>query len=479
MHSKGTRLTGLWYVPLLLAGVVFVGSAAVAAPPGTTESGTMNVGSKRIEPAPRAKVLIVAETYQGIPVGFTTDGHPFRGNADAAVTLVEYTDYVCPFCARYFQQTLPVLLDKYGRSGQVKFVVDDFPLDSLHPTAPQGAAAAACVAEQGAARFWQMHDALFKDQQEWGRLPDPASFLADAAKKTGVNMNTYKQCMTSGRVKAQVEQRVAASKALGFTGTPSFQFVQQKTGKTYTLVGAQPVDVFATWLDALLAGKEPPQTQKPARPELPEWAKAEGLAPDPKRPGFTVAGDPYKGNPSAKLVLVEFGDFQCASCQRHVLATQPELDKRFVESGDVLWVVKHFPLRIHSHAPVAAAAAECAGDQGKFWAMHHLLFERMEQWSTGDDADAALARLASELKLDGVGFSACLKGRTALERVLRDLYDGQAIGIRSIPAFILLHGGTSYVLTGARSTEQFAATLEQQLEAAKSQAKGADTLANR
>lgn len=468
------------YLRFLLAAVLTVaGEAAWGAPQTALDSETKAAAGKQINTAPRARAPTAVETYQGTPVGFTADGRPFRGNPDAAVTLVEYTDYVCPFCARYFQQTLPALLEKYARSGQVKFVVDDFPLDSLHPTAPQGAAAAACVAEQGATRFWQMHDALFKGQQEWGRLPDPAGFLADAAKKTGVNMKRYNQCIASDRVKAQVKQRIAASKALGFTGTPSFQFVQQTTGKTYTLVGAQPLDVFATWIDALLAGKEPPKAREPEKPELPQWAKAEGLAPDPKRPGFTRAGDPYKGNPNAKLVLVEFGDFECPACQRHALATQPELDKRFVESGDVLWVVKHFPLRIHPHAAAAATAAECAGDQGKFWPMHHLLFERLQQWSGDDDPDAALKRLAADVGLDPSQFSACLTSRKALERVLRDLYDGLAAGVKTIPAFIMLHNGTAQVLTGARSVDQFAATLQQQLENAKSQGQGGGSLANR
>jgi protein-disulfide isomerase len=255
------------------------------------------------------------------------------------------------------------------------------------------------VGEQGAPRFWQMHDALFRAQQQWNRLPDPSAFLATIARKVGTDMTAYERCVVSGRHDARVQQSVAGAQALGFTGTPTFQFVHRASGKTYTMAGAQPVDVFARWIDDLLAGKEPPQAQQPQKPELPSWAKAEGRAPDPKRPGFTAAGDPYKGNPGAKLVVVEFGDFQCPACQRHALTTQPALDKKFVETGQVLWVVKHFPLRSHPHAPVAAAA-ECAGAQGKFWAMHHLLFERVEQWSTGDDPDPALGRLAAELGLD-------------------------------------------------------------------------------
>jgi protein-disulfide isomerase len=451
MHSRRPKfgrlawsllsLTGLW----LLCGAT---GAAAQAPP-------------------RAQKVAAVETYQGTPVGFTADGLPFRGKPDAPLTLVEYTDYLCPFCERYFSQTLPALLEKYVRTGQVKFVVHDFPLASLHPTAPRGATAVLCVAEQGATRFWQMHDALFATQQQWSRLPDPTAFLGAAARKVGADVAAYERCMASGRHDARVQQRVAMGQALGFTGTPTFQFVQRTSGKAYTLVGAQQVDVFARWIDALLAGKEPPEAKQPEKPELPFWAKSEGLAPDPMRPGFTVAGDPYKGNPNAKLVLMEFSDFQCPACQRHALTTQPALDERFVKAGDVLWVAKHFPLRIHPRAPVAAAAAECAGDQGKFWAMHHRLFEQMEQWSTGDDADTALVGIAANLELDRARFTACLTSRNALERVLRDLYDGQAIGVRSTPTFIVFYGGTGHVLAGARSAEEFAATLQQELERAK------------
>lgn len=460
MPSRRPRKVGPWWILISLAALSLISNAAGAASP------------------PRDQEVAAVETYQGTPVGFTADGHPFRGNPNAPLTLVEYSDYLCPFCEAYFRQTLPALLERYGRTGQVKFILHDFPLASLHPTAPRGAKAAMCVAEQGAPRFWQMHDALFQAQRQWSRLPDPTAFLAEVARKVGADMTAYERCMASGRNDARVQQRVAAAQALGFTGTPSFQIVHQTSGKTYTLVGAQPVDVFVRWIDTLLAGKEPPQAQQPQKPELPFWAKPEGLAPDPKRPGFTVAGDPYKGNPNAKLVLVEFADFQCPACQRHALTTQPALDKRFVETGEVLWVVKHFPLRIHRHAAVAATAAECAGDQSKFWAMHHLLFERMAQWSTGDDPDTALVRLAADLQLDRPQFTACLTSRKALERVLGDLYDGQGIGVRNLPTFILFHGGTGHVLTGARSAEQFAATLQQQLESTKSGVTGGGSSAN-
>jgi len=100
--------------------------------------------------------------------------------------------------------------------------------------------------------------------------------------------------------------------------------------------------------------------------------------------------------------------------------------------------------------------------------MHHRLFEKMEQWSNAEDPDTALVRLAADLELDQAQFTACVKSRKALERVLRDLYDGQGIGVRNVPAFILIHGGTGTMLVGARSAEQFTAALQQRLETAKS-----------
>ena len=409
------------------------------------------------------------EVYEGVPVGFTADGYPYRGSPDAPITVEEYSDYLCPFCKRHFDQTMPGLIEQYVATGQASYVFRDLPLVGLHPTAPIGHAAALCVAEQGAARFWEMHDELFRAQNQWSQLPDPSDFLAGVAEAMGIDMAAYVACMASGRHDTRVEESVAAGQAFGFNGTPSFRFVDNESGETYTLVGAHPIDTFTQWLDALASGEAPAQAQEEeAEPaELPVWARAEGLAPDPDRPGFTMAGDPYKGNPEAVLVVVEYSDFQCPSCQRHALETHPVLDETFVDSGEIMWVFKHLPLKEHVRAPVASVAAECAADQGQFWEMYDHLFEALDEWSTDDDPDSVLLALAADLELDMDLFAACFNSRQALERVLGDLYDAQGVA-NVTPSFIVLYGGRGRFLTGARPADEFVATLQTWLDDAKS-----------
>jgi protein-disulfide isomerase len=404
-------------------------------------------------------------TYQGIPVGFTEEGYPYLGDPDAPITLEEYSDFLCPFCERHFIQTLPTLLDEYIRGGQVKYVFRDMPLVSLHPTAPVGHIAARCVAEQGAAYFWAMHDALFARQNEWRQLPDPSDFVAGVAEEIGVDMAAYQACLAAGGKDSQVRESVAAGAALGFNGTPSFQFIQNDSGQTYTLVGAYPVDTFTQWIDALVAGEAPPQDQgqeETEPPELPFWASAEGLAPDPERPGFTMAGDAYKGNPEAKVVVVEFADFQCPACQQHALEIQPALDQALVDSGEIMWVFKPLPLKEHSQALPAAVAAECAGEQGHFWEMYHRLFENLDAWAV-EDVDAQLLALAEEEGLDMATFSVCYNGRAALERVVGDMYDAQGI-TETTPTFVVLRDGRGTLVTGSRPADQFERLIRTRLE---------------
>jgi len=402
---------------------------------------------------------------EGISAGFTPDGQPYLGSAAARVTLTEYSDYLCPFCGRHFGSTYPALLQKYVRDGRVRLVFYDLPLASLHPTAARGHIAARCVGrELGAEGYWRMHDALFARQGEWSRLSDPDAFLVTL----GVDLGAKKTqtCMRDSAVAAQVEANVQAATRAGLNSTPNFVISVVGSTATYTVTGAQPLAAFELLLDALTAGKPVPTPAAPPPPELPKWASVAGLEPDPKRPGWTSAGDAYTGSVAAPLTVVEFSDYQCPACAQHHREVQPEVDRRYVSSGKVRWVHKHAPLAIHPQAVAAAAAAECAGDQGRYWQMHTALFQSTEQWAV-DDVDAALLKVAAAVRpqLDRRRFERCLAGRAAAERVIRDLYDGQGSS-QTTPMFVFLYNGQGTIVRGARSAADFIALLDNFLKIA-------------
>lgn len=411
----------------------------------------------------------VQEKYKDIPVGFTKEGFAYRGNPDAPITMLEYSDYQCPFCERYFVQTEAAIDEAYVRSGKMRVVFRDFPLVQLHPNAPAAANAALCVADQGAVKFWNMHDQLFRTQSEWANLPEPKPYFLKLVQALGADVAKYTECIDSKAKAATIEQSLAEGQKLGITGTPSFQFVRVATNEGFPLVGAQPYDQFANLIDALVAGKKPEQPQAQANPpgdqKIPVWATAEGLKPDPKRPGYDMAGDEIRGNPDAKIVVVEFSDFQCPFCRRHVQETQPTLDKTFVDTDKIFWVFKNFPLSIHPQAPAAAVAAECAADQNKFWEMHEILFKDATPWSIADP-NPVFGGFAKQLGLNVDQFTKCLSDtgdNSAQKRVQSDMQDGAPF-VQGTPTFIVLFGGQGRIIPGALPLDRFTQVLQEAVD---------------
>ena len=410
-----------------------------------------------------------AEMHRGVPVGFTAEGYPYRGDPNAPVTIYEYSDYECPFCARHVIQTEPALLAGFAESGAVKFVFRDMPLSSLHANALPASIAANCMAEQDIVLFWQMHDKLFRTQSEWAPREEALSYFAELAQELGADPTQYGSCIAnSGALVEKVNASLEEARSFGFTGTPSFRFVHEESGEAFALSGAQPYDTFSDWIETIAVGRSPqgaaqaqPQQQQ-GEGRLPFWASAEGLAPDPERPGFTVAGDIYHGSSDAPIVVVEFSDFQCPYCSRHTLTTQPILNAEFVEKGEVMWVFKHFPIQnIHPFAFSASVAAECAAEQGAFWQFHHRLFEDMAAWASQDNRDYFVA-LAAEYELDVDAFATCLTQDEPAQAVQSDMQDGMPF-VRGTPTFVVLHGGEGQLIPGALPADQFIAALTQML----------------
>jgi len=411
-------------------------------------------------------------TYEDVPVGQMESGHIFRGQPDAPITIYEYSDYQCPFCVRHFNQTLPSLITDYVSTGQVRLVYADFPLTQIHPNAPAASAAALCAADQNLVAFWHMHALLFENQSDWATASDPQAEMRTLVEQLvpdveSFDVGLFDTCVSSGEKDDVIDASIAEAKSFDFGGTPSFRFVHEESGESYNLVGAQPYLEFQVWIDALLAGDAPdgagpdPSDDNPDN-EIPYWATEEGLSPDPDRAGYTLAGDQYRGDIGAEVTVIEFTDFQCPFCERHVRNTQPTLDETFVDTGQVRWVFKHFPLNIHAQAVDAGIAAECAAEQSKFWEMHDKLFSEMSSWSISEP-DTVFIEMADELDLDTDAFETCLDDEEIATRVDSDVTDGRPF-VQGTPTFIVMAGEDGRIIPGALSVDQFVDAIQSVLD---------------
>jgi protein-disulfide isomerase len=176
---------------------------------------------------------------------------PFKGASDARVTLVEFTDYQCPFCARHHRETVPRLLDTYVKTGKVRYVVRDFPLESIHPAAVKAAEAPHCAAEGG--KYWEMHERLFANPKAMS--PDD---LVAHAQALGLDAQAFKSCLESGKYATRVRQAQAEGARAGVRGTPSFflGLTDPKSDKLTAVVairGAHPYASFEAAIEKLLA----------------------------------------------------------------------------------------------------------------------------------------------------------------------------------------------------------------------------------
>lgn len=187
---------------------------------------------------------VAAGTEQVVAtVAATVDDDAVLGNPNAPVTLIEFSDFQCPFCRKFYKETLPQIKKDYIATGKVKLVYRDFPLVQIHPGATPAAEGAECAKDQG--KFWEMHDAIFDEQEKQGL--GTVQFTADDVKKwagnIGLDTTKFNQCLDSGKYKQEVEKDLADGSTAGVTGTPAV-FVNGRL-----VVGAQPFSAFKVVID--------------------------------------------------------------------------------------------------------------------------------------------------------------------------------------------------------------------------------------
>jgi protein-disulfide isomerase len=184
------------------------------------------------------------------PIVDLADGHQ-RGNPDARVALIEFSDYECPFCIRHSQQTMPLIEKNYIATGKILYGFRDYPIDALHPQAIRGHEAARCAGDQG--KFWEMHGRMFGQPS----IHTPGALEA-VATQIGLDMGAYRSCVANNTHTAAIRQSVALIDSFGASGTPAFfvGIIDPDTNKvkiTRAITGAVPFAQFAQAIEAALA----------------------------------------------------------------------------------------------------------------------------------------------------------------------------------------------------------------------------------
>ncbi|HCW32277.1 MAG: DSBA oxidoreductase [Candidatus Peregrinibacteria bacterium GW2011_GWE2_39_6] len=174
----------------------------------------------------------------------SVDDDAILGDENAPITVIEFSDYQCPFCKRFVDESFPQIEENYIKTGKVKLIFRDYPLP-FHANAKIAAVAVECAGNQDA--YYVMHDALFAGSEEWSSLPDPSEIFQTYAMNIGLDAAQFSQCLSTQATASEVEQDLADAMSYGVDGTPTFFINGQK------LVGAQPYSVFENIFNSLLA----------------------------------------------------------------------------------------------------------------------------------------------------------------------------------------------------------------------------------
>jgi protein-disulfide isomerase len=367
----------------------------------------------------------------------------------AKVTVVEFSDFQCPFCSRV-EATLDQLLKEYGND--LRIVYKELPMP-FHGNAHAAAEAALAAKAQG--KFWQMHDVMFKNQQALDRAS-----LERYASQIGLNVEKFKSDLDSGKWKQKVDEELKEGNRIGANGTPWF-FIN---GKSF--VGAQPYEAFKAKVDDAIKdagahahggnyGKYYDDLMKTAKTEVAAAPTAAAAAGDNRVYQVDAGNAPAKGPRTAPVQIVEFSDFQCPYCGR-VVPTIKQITDKYGEKVRVSF--RNFPLPFHSNAHIAAEAGAAAAAQGKFWEMHDKMFANQQTLDR-----ASLEKYAAELGLDVGKFKSDLDSGKYKDAVNKDVEYARTINVNGTPAFFV----NGHFINGAMPYESFASLIDEELKKKK------------
>jgi protein-disulfide isomerase len=346
-----------------------------------------------LKPSSRLLLLVVLLQF-AFPDG-TAQDHA-QASANPVVTIIEFADFQCPFCARQAPELRRLQAEYPGR---VVLIFRNFPLP-IHARAWAAHEAALAAAKQG--KFWEMHDLIYAHP---GHLM--SADLDRYAEQLGMDKDRFHADLSSRAGDTVIENDLAEGKRLGITATPTVLV------NGHRIQGMQSYAALKRMTESELKGEK----WTVAAPAIPAQVKV------------NTEGAPAKGSLSAAVTIVEFSDFQCPFCAKAL----ESLNQTIADNhGNVRWVFKSFPLGIHADAPLAHRSALAAGEQGRFWEMHDLIFAHQKTIKR-----AHLMNFASQLNLDLERFQKDLDDPRLEAKIQADRDEGIKAGVQATPTFVV------------------------------------------
>jgi protein-disulfide isomerase len=373
---------------------------------------TAGPGEEKKKPSPSSgpKAPPVEETVWKVMV---RPGDPAIGPADAPLTVVAFSEFQCPYCAKG-TSLLQRILEEY--KDEVRVVFKNFPLP-FHKDAMLASEAALAAHAQG--KFWDMHDLLFENQRSLSQ-----SDLEGYGEKLGLDMTRFKADLASHVFQPVVERSLQDGRDVGVKGTPNY-FINGRVAK-----GAVPFDSLKSVLEEELKKGRVLRSRGDDDPYNTLIKKGKVFVPfDEASVPMELEGAPSLGPADAELEMVVFSDFQCPFCQRFAEPAK-ELQRLYKDRARLVFM--QFPLPSHSNAHAAAEAVLAAHAQGKFWEMHDLLFENRQDLSRSN-----LDRFAEQLGLDMERFSREMNQEVYKPIIQKQMETGKAAGVNGTPTLVI------------------------------------------
>jgi protein-disulfide isomerase len=410
-------------------------------------------------PAAEAKPSPSAEPVYKVLLG---QDSPQKGPSEAKVTIVEFSDFQCPYCARVLETVNKV---EQTYKGDVRIVFKQNPLAMLHPDATYAAKAGIAAFKQG--KFWQMHDKMFEATaaRKQDGLKPPA--LMEIAREIGLDTDKFKADVDSPEVAQLLGSDQAQARVLGANGTPTFFVNGVKVS------GAVPFESFKSTVDAALKRADEKLASGVSRAQLYDALIKDGISspPPPQAPAQQAAPPPQarkvefddtapaKGGKAPKATIVVWSDFQCPYCSR-VEPTLKQVEDTYKDDVRIVW--RNQPLSFHPNAMPAAKAAMAAHKQGKFWQMHDKMFANQAQLSEGQ-----YEAWAKELGLDLARWKKDKESPEIDALIKKDMSAGSAVGADGTPTSFV----NGKVISGAVGFDAFKALIDEQIAKANAELK--------